>query len=433
MRKKYRVRKNTDTTPLSLEYLNYPPGQKRLQGEHLTTPKPFYVCLCNTETEPFLYIRRAPKGSYGLARYPGTGHLHLRNCEHYEEEPYEKESSLVLSHSAIKMGSRDDGTPYIKSIRMAHPVRRTEPQNNPDPDEFQKMRKMELPKNKYVSLGNVGFLHHIWSLLKLNYWNPDTKPSKTRMYPTQGDEPWDYIGRWLSKSLEGTLFNGVKGKDCLLIPRKIKGDFAKDTVFRRNDKYPVVIGEISSVDPGPSGGFYVSLVSLADGYLFIPLNTWNGLTNSCRLFWTILQKKVLGKIVLAGNVSEHAIKAGKKVYTVQSCGVMPVTDMYIPVDSSHEISVANKLVNEKRIFSKPLRYDLRDLSLWPDFVLHDLLLEEKDTRTAAMEVWGMKGMETYDTRKAEKEALYADKSKSQYKLVWEWDGKTPMRPFPPKQ
>lgn len=433
MRKQYPVRKNTDSVYLSLQSIASHTGQRKLQSEHLTIPKPFYVCLCNTETSPLLYIRRTPKGSYSLARYPGTGPLHLPKCEYYEEEPCEKESSLLLSHSAIKMAYRDDGTKCIKSIRMSHPVRISDIPDKTDPDEFQKMRKRELPKNKYVTMGHVGLLHNIWSLLNLNYWSPDTTSSKKRMYPDPGYEPWDYIGRKIFKSMQDTLFNRVKGKDCLLIPRRINGDLSTNNISRWKDMYPVLIGEISFVYPVENGGFYVLLTSFKDSYLFIPLLTWEGLLKSCPLLRLVLEKRVTGKIVLAGNISGHTVNAGKKVYTVQSCGVMPVTDMYIPVDSSLEVTVANKLVNEKRIFSKPLRYDLRDLSLWPDFVLHDLPLDDKDARTAALEVWGMKGMETYDTRKAEKEALYADKSKSQYKLVWEWDGKTQMRPFPPRQ
>ena len=73
---------------------------------------------------------------------------------------------------------------------------------------------------------------------------------------------------------------------------------------------------------------------------------------------------------------------------------------FIPCDSSYEVAMANRLVEERRCFTKPLRLETGD-TLLPDFRL-------TDTATlTAVEVYGMQGNPEYLARKNKKRALYA--------------------------
>ncbi|MFL9911984.1 DUF1173 family protein [Paraburkholderia sp. RL17-337-BIB-A] len=72
-----------------------------------------------------------------------------------------------------------------------------------------------------------------------------------------------------------------------------------------------------------------------------------------------------------------------------------------PCDSSYEVAMANRLVDERRRFIKPMRLDDGDVML-PDFRLTDTSPE------TAIEVYGMESNDAYRIRKAQKQALYAE-------------------------
>ncbi|MFC5066374.1 DUF1173 family protein, partial [Actinomycetospora atypica] len=92
-----------------------------------------------------------------------------------------------------------------------------------------------------------------------------------------------------------------------------------------------------------------------------------------------------------------------------NAAVMLTTDVYIPVDSSHELTMANALIAAQRGFRKPLRYDHDEAGL-PDFVLTDLITNggtaESNGPAAVIEVWGVANSRTYEQRKLAKLARY---------------------------
>jgi predicted nuclease of restriction endonuclease-like RecB superfamily len=121
-----------------------------------------------------------------------------------------------------------------------------------------------------------------------------------------------------------------------------------------------------------------------------------------------------------GNPDAHIITI--MVVEVTRNGTLKGVDMsfmltsrhYIPADSSHEMQMAEALVDAGRTFTKPLRYD--DEAEFPDFRLQD---QESE---CVVEVWGMMGNPDYEARKAEKIKSY----KSRGVQVIEWDTRRPM-------
>ncbi|WP_267904876.1 DUF1173 family protein [Paraburkholderia acidisoli] len=83
---------------------------------------------------------------------------------------------------------------------------------------------------------------------------------------------------------------------------------------------------------------------------------------------------------------------------VVDLAAMLCSSAFLPCDSIHEVAMANRLVNERRVFEKPMRLAEGD-DMLPDFVL-------LDTRPAAhVEVYGMNGLASYEQRKSAKQAL----------------------------
>ncbi|WP_345817763.1 DUF1173 family protein (plasmid) [Paraburkholderia sp. PREW-6R] len=76
---------------------------------------------------------------------------------------------------------------------------------------------------------------------------------------------------------------------------------------------------------------------------------------------------------------------------------------FIPCDSSYEVEMANRLVQERRRFEKPLRRNDGD-DMLPDFRLTDT------ARPAVIQVYGMEPNDAYQARKREKQALYASRN-----------------------
>ncbi len=121
-----------------------------------------------------------------------------------------------------------------------------------------------------------------------------------------------------------------------------------------------------------------------------------------------------------GNPDAHIITI--MVVEVTRNGTLKGVDMsfmltsrhYIPADSSHEMQMAEALVDAGRTFTKPLRYD--DEAEFPDFRLQD---QESE---CVVEVWGMMGNPDYEARKAEKIKSY----KARGVQVIEWDTRRPM-------
>ena len=112
------------------------------------------------------------------------------------------------------------------------------------------------------------------------------------------------------------------------------------------------------------------------------------------------------------KVREFERENGQKYFgaTAERLALMGVTNWFVPVESSYERAVADRLEGDMRGYMKPLRYDA-DVLVHPDFVLTDI------PGQYALEVYGMDTPE-YLQRKAEKEAIYEERLPGRH---WQWN------------
>ncbi len=113
----------------------------------------------------------------------------------------------------------------------------------------------------------------------------------------------------------------------------------------------------------------------------------------------------------------------KETFKVGTVSMMTVSPEFIPADSSYELQVIAKLVEEKRFFSKPLRVE--EVGVMPDFRLLD------SQPCAVMEVFGMMNDPEYRQHAEDKARTYAKWGVP----LWQWD---PLRQpdvpdFPPRR
>jgi hypothetical protein len=97
-----------------------------------------------------------------------------------------------------------------------------------------------------------------------------------------------------------------------------------------------------------------------------------------------------------------------KYCTIADLALLRTNLQFIPVDSSYELQIADKLIQEGRAFHKPLRLEGEEFR--PDFVLTD------GDRDWALEVFGMTRDPIYQARKDRKLKLYHQ----QRIPLWSW-------------
>ncbi|MFL6615737.1 MAG: SDR family NAD(P)-dependent oxidoreductase [Pantoea agglomerans] len=110
--------------------------------------------------------------------------------------------------------------------------------------------------------------------------------------------------------------------------------------------------------------------------------------------------------------------------TVIDVALMTVSPRFIPLDSSYEEAVEEKLWQEKRTFIKPLRYDGEE-DVFPDFVLKDV----PGVDALPMEVFGMNTPE-YLLRMQEKTSYYEAQYGPGHWWSWNAAEKSDMPAFP---
>ncbi|MGJ3351217.1 DUF1173 family protein [Morganella sp. Je.2.23] len=98
---------------------------------------------------------------------------------------------------------------------------------------------------------------------------------------------------------------------------------------------------------------------------------------------------------------------------VRQVVLMMVSDRWIPLDSSYEGIIEEKLAKERRQFTKPLIYDSAEDQYHPDFILTDV----NGSDFVPLEVWG-RDSEDYLQHRAVKEEWYQQEFGDTW---WSWD------------
>ncbi len=92
---------------------------------------------------------------------------------------------------------------------------------------------------------------------------------------------------------------------------------------------------------------------------------------------------------------------------------MMVSERWIPLDSSYEGIIEEKLAKERRQFIKPLIYDSAEDQYHPDFILTDVNAAD----FVPLEVWGRDTVD-YLQHRAVKEKWYQQEFGDSW---WSWD------------
>ena len=357
-------------------------------------------CMCSKE-RPKIAIKEYHT-HYGLARYPNTAHLHRKDCFYYEiNETLSGRASYnrAISDSSVRINIGLN----VKS-------------KNKLSEETTVTKVSGRTRSIRGSLRLQGLLHHIWEEQGLNIWSKNFKGKRTLK---------NVVNRILNYPfLWGGSRSLIMDRTIVMFPYMAEDHLQHNqAVVRDKMKRVLVLGHYNGYNcKEGSGRIRIKMNAFQgnskkdiqyvnDYLLYADHNLFADFAERFPTANKIFKEKTGGIIMMMSGYIGSQNSNGQHYINITDYTVMPIYGYAynIPVDSSHELRIAEKLITEKRSFIKPLRYDDEEMVL-PDFIL-------TDTRcNTPMEVWGLNTPE-YIARKHEKRLIYNEG----YEQWWEWN------------
>jgi hypothetical protein len=259
-------------------------------------------------------------------------------------------------------------------------------------------------------MGLLALLHYLWEQAQLNMWQPGPRR-----------RTWHTCRSRLAVQITGHHVNRLELRDTLwIVP-----PFRPDTVQRINIAWEQFLARLNRAGRSRRRGLVL-------GEIRTTAATQYGVRvhlahQRAPLFATQELMRRAERSYPTGFSAEASESSRRQVVLclvelsargwplLIDLAAMLTTGTYLPADSGHEVEMADALVEARRTFLKPLRYDRSD-AVFPDFVLLD-----SDPHTY-VEVWGVQGREDYENRKQAKQAHYRKSGRP----LLEWNVRDPL-------
>jgi hypothetical protein len=382
---------------------SHPKAQHILRRYHGCNDRPRCQCLTDERNRELVIKARGQR--YYLARKADTSHHHAEWCLLYE--PPETGGPLAKQKPAIQYeGDIVDVKLQTRLTRNSFTTKQTD--DKPVAEDKPNLPRSKAPclKPGRASTGLVGLFHALIQKAQLNDWQPQ-----------QSERRFAASTRALTKAAQTiTLEKQQPVGERLVITlweRSLEHSQAINlaTLQTRTDdpqQAAIVVGEImecrNSTKVEGSLGLKLKLLNVP---LWLTPPVARKATNS---FGQLLDEigKPDRRILAIATVFRS-----KTSFTVSDIGLIRTNRQFIPVDSSYELQVADKLIAEQRRFSKPLKLE-GELRYLPDFLLHDCQVPW------VMEVFGITNDDQYQAHKLEKLQYYRDHGIP----CWQWEPDT---------
>ncbi|WP_019632534.1 DUF1173 family protein [Actinomadura atramentaria] len=362
----------------------------------------YAYCLCRNPELKLVIRTRSER--YHLAGWPETGDQHAVGCFFHKPEGSLSGRSL---YTATAITEDANGV----TIRLTHPL---------DTD-LRQPRGVALPhggeaasaqSTAFRTVGLLGLLHWLWEQTQLNQWHPRWRRT------------WYTCHARLAHIAADCAVNGLELTERLYVVPPYRPDTApaaaqrfqrfSEQLGRRGEveRRGLILGEIKETAPTRYGTRY--RLRHHRGALFSTAALTERVTRAYPAAFSAIASAApdtMRRIALC--VVERTAKGN---LTITDMAVMLTNRAYLPADSSHEITMADHLIDAGRAFTKPVRYDAKDDQVFPDCVLTDT------SPHTYVEVWGVRGRPSYERRKHAKQTHYRE----HHINVVEWDITRPL-------
>ncbi|TPG61971.1 DUF1173 family protein [Ewingella americana] len=384
------------------------------------------TCCCDPAQELKLYVRsNKGSGPFTLCRNPNTGPRHKPSCS-YHSRLNTDGGAKAYSSSAVM--EEEDGTLRIGldfSLRVSaadsgcatpavmHPPR--------EKKQVKRLGKMKM----------LGLLHLLWENTGLNEWAPWL----------EGKRRLTTVMTRLQKEASSIKQGRTVLADVLLLQGNEHTNKKAVSYACANSRRLIVISELNEWSPPliasnnlPFVGTTKTSPPAGMPYLTIDNSRWeSSLARFPRdVAWWQRGGKIIAIAVTDVPEERKSTKSNRVYFSacVRQVVLMMVSERWIPLDSSYEGIIEEKVAKERRQFTKPLIYDSAEDQYHPDFLLTDV----NGSDYVPLEVWG-RDTEDYLQHRAVKEEWYQQEFDDAW---WSWDAVRDPRseeipPFPQRK
>ncbi|WP_431261843.1 DUF1173 family protein [Roseateles chitinivorans] len=329
--------------------------QHVLAGVYESPDRPRCLC-CEGGVE--MYVARHRQ--FVLKRMPGSGARHHPECPSYE--PDERLSGLgELVGDAVL-----EPNPGCFELRVNFPWTRVAGKGVPR-GEAEETAEVMVARRRMSLRALMHFLFHTAGF---DRWSP----------AMEGKRNQAVLHKYLMEAAEGMTVRGIGLAERLYVPEAFSEAGREEAARRRRAKLAVlhprdgqsplalVIGEFKGCEASALGR-RIWIKHAPDAPLLVASRTWERIERS---FGALLEARHADTGQRVRVVMAALIRARREhTYEVDTASLMLASEHWIPLEGVHELALVNALVQQRRRFVKPLRYDARTAAAFPNVLLLD--------------------------------------------------------------
>jgi hypothetical protein len=329
--------------------------QDVLARAHQSPTRPRCLCVLGGVE---MYV--AHHRDYVIKRMPATGQLHHPGCPSFEPEASQSGLGELLGQAVVEV------EPGRVELRVDFAWERL-PGRNAVRGESKEVTEVTQPRRR-MSLR--AFTHFLFERAGFNRWSP----------AMEGKRNQGVLHKYLMEATERVLVKGEALSDRLYVPEPFVEPCRAEIAHRRRLKLSilnpreghrpmaVVLGEFKACEDSPLGR-RIWIRHMPDAPLLISSQLWD---RAARAFAPIFEARDADTGVGIRLVATALVRARREhTYEVESLSLTLASEHWIPVDGVYELPLIQALVEQRRRFVKPLRYDARNMAAFANVLLVD--------------------------------------------------------------
>ncbi|MEW4339652.1 DUF1173 domain-containing protein [Chromobacterium vaccinii] len=317
--------------------------ESALAGAYVEKIRPFCLCI---SPNPQMYLAKV-NSKVHIKRMPNTGETHAPGCDSYDA-PAELSGLGEVIGSAIQENPEEGTTALRFNFSLSKGAGRAAPAPSGEESD-----SVKTDGNKLTMRGT---LHYLWEQAGFNRWAPGMAGKRT----------WSVIRHYLLQAAEDKTAKGTSLADLLYIPEPFNLDRKKEITHRRmahmmkiastqsgTRRLMMVVGEVKEIAQARYG-HKIILKHLPDFHFMLNDELHKR-----------LNKRFIVELGLWDAIdSSHLMIIGTfgigvtGVASLEEVALMCVAENWIPFENQPEKMLLDTLSENKRRFSKGLRYNL---------------------------------------------------------------------------
>ena len=333
-----------------------PSLQDALAQVHESSERPRCLCIPGGIE---MYVAR--HRYFVVKRMPETGSRHHPSCTSYEPDPVSSGLGELVGDAV-----RESQAGEVE-LCVDFPWTRTQGHGGSRTD-------AGLPGDVEATRRRIslhGLIHFLFERAGFNRWTP----------AMEGKRNQGVIHKYLTEAAQDVYAKGVPLAQRLYVPEPFNEATQTAAAQRRRVKLEIlrpidgrcplalVLGEFKAVDTSASG-HKVWIRHMPDAPLLVDSKTWKRIE---KVFAALFEARDADTGYRVHLVMAALIRARREhTYEIDAASLMLTSEHWIPVEGVHELPLLRALIEQRRRFIKPLRYDAHGAARFPNAMLLDV-------------------------------------------------------------